>query len=75
MALALVGAVPIAVSGLGPGQVAALAIFRGTAPPETLIALSLVLSAGLIALRAGMGLFFAREFTREALRDSIEETA
>lgn len=74
MTLALIGAIPIAVSGLGPGQVAAVAIFSSCAPPETLIALSLVLSAGLIALRAAMGLIFAREFTREALRDSSEET-
>jgi uncharacterized membrane protein YbhN (UPF0104 family) len=73
MALALIGAIPIAVSGLGPGQVAAVAIFRGTAPPETLLALSLVLSAGLIALRAAMGLIFAREFTREALEETVEK--
>lgn len=74
MALALIGAIPIAVSGLGPGQVAAVAIFSGTAPPEILLALSLVLSAGLIALRASMGLIFAREFTREALAGAVEET-
>ncbi len=75
MTLALIGALPIAVSGLGPGQVAAVAIFRGTAPPETLIAVSLVLSAGLIALRAAMGLLFAREFTREALEEARAEPA
>jgi len=67
MILALVGALPIAVAGIGPGQIAAIEVFRGIAPPETLLALSLVLSAGLIALRAGTGLLFAREFTREAL--------
>jgi uncharacterized membrane protein YbhN (UPF0104 family) len=75
MALALIGAIPIAVSGLGPGQVAAVAIFRGTAPPETLLALSLVLSAGLIGLRAAMGLIFAREFTKEALEQTREKPA
>ena len=75
MALALVGAAPIAVSGIGPGQVAAVAIFRGTAPPETLIALSLVLSAGLIALRAALGLLFAREFTKEALEQTRQDPA
>jgi len=75
MALALIGAIPIAVSGLGPGQVAAIAIFRDTAPPETLLAVSLILSAGLIALRAAMGLLFAREFTREALEKTLEKPA
>jgi hypothetical protein len=65
--LAVVGALPIAVAGLGTGQVAAVYVFAGVAPPETLIAVSLVLSAGLIALRAGMGVVFAREFMREAL--------
>lgn len=75
MTLALIGAIPIAVSGLGPGQVAAVAIFEGAAPPETLIAVSLVLSVGLIVLRAAMGFFFAREFTREALEQVREEEA
>ena len=65
--LAVVGALPIAVAGLGTGQVAAVYVFKGIAPPETLIAVSLVLSAGLIALRAAMGAIFAREFMREAL--------
>ena len=45
----------------------AVYVFEGVAPPETLIAVSLVLSAGLIALRAAMGALFAREFMREAL--------
>jgi hypothetical protein len=67
MILAVIGALPIAVSGLGTGQVAAVYVFQGVAPPETLIALSLVLSAGLVALRAAMGVLFAREYTREAL--------
>ena len=67
MILAVVGALPIAVAGLGTGQVATVYVFQGIAPEETLIALSLVLSAGLIALRASMGIFFAREYTREAL--------
>jgi hypothetical protein len=75
MILAVVGALPIAVAGLGTGQIAAVYVFRGVAPPETLVTLSLVLSAGLIALRAGMGLLFAREFTREALAQAREEAA
>ena len=75
MILALVGAHPIAVAGIGPGQIAAVEVFRGVAPPETLLALSLVLSVGLLALRAGMGLLFAREFTREALEQTRGGTA
>jgi hypothetical protein len=71
MILAVVGALPIAVAGLGTGQVAAVYVFAGVAPPETLIALSLVLSAGMIALRAGMGAVFAREYTREALAPAL----
>lgn len=70
MILALIGVLPIAVSGIGPGQIAAVEIFRGVAPAETLLAISLVLSVGLIALRACMGLLFAREFTREALQQT-----
>ena len=75
MVLAVVGALPIAVAGLGTGQIAAVYVFRGVAPPETLVTLSLVLSAGLIALRAAMGILFAREFTREALAQTREEAA
>jgi hypothetical protein len=71
--LAVIGALPIAVAGLGTGQIAAVYVFEGVAPPETLVALSLVLSAGLIALRAGMGMLFAREFTREALEQTRGE--
>ncbi len=66
----VVAALPIAVSGLGTGQVAMVYVFRGLADPETLLALSLVLTAGVIALRASMGLVFAREFTRQALAES-----
>jgi hypothetical protein len=73
MILAVVGAIPWAVAGLGVGQLAAVIVFKNVAPDETLIALSLVLSAGLIALRAGMGLLFAREFTREALEETRGE--
>jgi hypothetical protein len=72
MILAVIGALPIAVAGLGTGQVAAVYVFEGVAPPETLIALSLVLSGGLIALRVAMGLVFAREYTREALHPAEE---
>jgi len=67
MALAIVGALPIAVSGLGTGQVAAVYLFRDLAPAETILAMSLVLSFGLIALRVLMGIVFAREYVQRAL--------
>ncbi len=70
MIIAVVGALPIAVAGLGTGQIAAVYVFKDVAPPETLIALSLVLSGGLIALRAALGILFAREYTREALQET-----
>jgi hypothetical protein len=73
MILAVIGAIPWAVAGLGPGQMFAVVVFRGVAPPETLIALSLLLSAGLIALRAAMGGIFAREYTLEALAETRGE--
>jgi len=72
MTVGLVGAVPIAVAGLGTTQAAVLVVFRGHAEPGTLLAMSLVLSAGLISLRALMGAVFAREFTRAALEETRE---
>ena len=54
-------------------MLAAVVVFKDIAPDETLIALSLVLSGGLISLRAGMGVLFAREFTREALEQTRGE--
>lgn len=72
MALAIVGALPIAVSGLGTGQVAAVYLFRDLAPAETILAMSLVLSFGLLSLRALMGSVFAREFARHALSAARE---
>lgn len=70
MVVAVVSALPIAVAGLGTGQAATLAVFRGVASPSELLALSLVLSAGMIALRTAMGLVFAREYTREVLEET-----
>jgi len=66
MIVALVAALPIAVAGLGTSQAAFVYVFAGVAPPERLLAMSLVLSFGIISLRAAMGLLFARELTREA---------
>jgi hypothetical protein len=70
MLIALVAALPIAVSGLGTSQAAFLYLFGGDAPAEQLLAMSLVLSFGIIGLRAAMGLCFARELTREALHEA-----
>jgi hypothetical protein len=66
----VVGALPIAVAGLGTGQIAVVEVFGHLADKEMLLALSLVLTAGMIALRAGMGLVMAREFTREVLEET-----
>ena len=63
--LIVVAMIP-SVAGLGTGQVAFVSIFARYGSEETLLACSLAFSTGLIALRAGMGLLFAREFTREA---------
>ena len=70
--LAVVGALPIAVSGLGTGQVAAVFLFRDLAPAETILAMSLVLTFSLTSLRLLMGLTFAREFARQALAGARE---
>ena len=62
----LVAALPIAVAGIGTSQAAFVFIFRHHADEATLLACNLVLSAGLILLRVGLGLLFAGEFAREA---------
>ncbi|MED5262320.1 MAG: lysylphosphatidylglycerol synthase transmembrane domain-containing protein [Myxococcota bacterium] len=74
-AVSLIAALPIAVSGLGTGQATWLFVFRHWSDPETLLASSLVLSLGLILLRAGMGVLFAHELTREALDAAREVDA
>ena len=65
-----IAGLPIAVAGLGTSQAAFLFIFAEHASQEALLAQSLALSTGMLALRAMMGLVFAREFTREALRET-----
>ena len=57
-------------SWLGTSQAAFVYLFADDAPAERLLAMSLVLSFGIIGLRAAMGLCFARELTREALHDA-----
>ena len=47
-----------------------LFIFADYASPELLLAQSLALTVCMLALRGAMGLVFAREYTREALREA-----
>lgn len=68
--VAVVAALPIAIAGLGTSQAAFLYLFSDYASRETLLAMSVTLSIGMIMLRGTMGLLLAREFTREALRDA-----
>jgi len=70
--LSLVSLLPIAVAGLGTGQVAFVYLFRNSADAETLLAASLALSAGTILLRVMLAATFAREFAREALAEAQE---
>ena len=75
--LLVVAMIP-SVAGLGTGQVAFVSLFGQYGDDETLLACSLAFSTGLIVLRAGMGLVFAREFTQEAFvatQSSNAETA
>jgi hypothetical protein len=73
--VSLVAALPIAVAGLGTGQIALVYVFQAGASEETLLACSLTLSAGLIVLRSLIGIVFAREFTREAFAVAREGEA
>ncbi len=73
--VAMVAALPIAVAGVGTSQAAVLWFYRDLATPEALLAMSLVLSAGLVSLRALMGIVFARDLYREALALARREKA
>ncbi|HKK53552.1 MAG TPA: lysylphosphatidylglycerol synthase domain-containing protein [Myxococcota bacterium] len=73
--LIVLSAIPIAAAGLGTGQLAFVALFAGTASEAKLLAASLVLSIGLLATRALLGLLFAPEFTREARAGVRAESA
>ncbi len=70
--VSLVASLPIAVAGLGTGQVAFVYMFRHWGSPEVLLASNLALSAALIVMRSSLGLFFAREYTREAFAAARE---
>jgi hypothetical protein len=71
-AIALVSTLPIAVAGLGTGQLAFVHAFRSSGDAETLLAASVALSAGIILFRVALGAAFAREFAREALAETRE---
>lgn len=63
----IVAALPIAVAGIGTGQVVFVAVFQDLAGDALLLAMSIVLSTSILASRAILGLLFAPEFTREAI--------
>jgi hypothetical protein len=69
----IVSTIPVAVAGLGTSQAAFVVLFRAWADEGTLLACSLTLSAGLIALRAGMGFVFSQEYVREAIEAVRQE--
>jgi hypothetical protein len=73
--VALVAALPIAVAGLGTSQAAFLYVFRSLAPADELLACSVALSAGMIAVRVGLGALCAREFSLPASAEAAEERA
>jgi len=74
-AVALVAALPIAVAGLGTGQVAFVYAFRHWGDPDVLLACSLALSAGIILLRGLLGLPFAREITGAVRGEGLASVA
>jgi hypothetical protein len=66
-----------AIAGIGPTQIAMVEFFKLYGTQESLLACSVAMSAGLIAMRALIGIVFAREFSREAyiaVRDSEAST-
>jgi hypothetical protein len=63
--VAMVGMLP-AVAGIGPSQIAMVEFFKAYGTAENLLACSVSLGAGMIAMRALIGIVFAREFSREA---------
>ena len=66
-AIALVGALPIAVAGLGTVQLVTVELFGAYADEATLVACTLSMQAAMVCVRMAMGLVFAREYTREAV--------
>jgi hypothetical protein len=71
--VALVAALPIAVAGLGTSQAAFLYVFRSLAPADELLACSVALSAGMIAVRVALGALCIREFSLPAAAPAEEQ--
>ena len=69
----IIAALPLAVAGIGTGQVVFVTVFEGLARDPELLAMSIVLSASTLVSRALLGLAFAPEFTREALEAARAE--
>lgn len=65
--VALVGALPVAVAGLGTVQLATVELFEAYSDEPTLVACSLSMQAAMLVVRMSMGFVFAREFTHEAV--------
>ena len=59
-----VAALPLAVAGIGTGQVVFVAVFSGLAPDAELLGMSIVLSTAILATRSTLGLLFASEYGR-----------
>ncbi len=72
--LLVISALPIAVAGLGTGNLAFVELFGRWGDRDVLMAASLTLSAALIVTRTAIGLVFAREFTAEAFKAREEIT-
>ena len=70
--IALVAAIPIALAGLGTSQAAFLFAFRASAPAEELLACSLALSAGIIAVRLALGVACVGEFSRGSVANALD---
>ena len=62
-----VAALPLAIAGIGTGQVVFVTVFSGLARDAELLAMSIVLTTSIIVARSILGFFFAPEFTREAI--------
>lgn len=70
-----VAALPLAVAGIGTGQLAFVAVFSGLAPDGLLLAMSIVLTTAIIVTRSVLGLLFASEYTHEAAALTSGEAA
>ena len=70
-----VAALPLAVAGIGTGQLAFVAVFSGLAPDGLLLAMSIVLTTAIIVTRSVLGLLFASEYTLEATALTSGEVA